>query len=259
MSVFEQFGLGVRSYIKAMSLVVNNGLWIYFIYPLVIYVLFFFIGFELIHHLSDGLEGYIMGYIDSENSSLWLHFLKGFLHFFLSIGLKIIFFLIYSTVSKYIVLILMSPVMALLSEKTETIITGRKYPFDATQFAKDVVRGIALALRNMFFQLALVLVSCIIVWIPVIGWLCPLFLLILSYYFYGFSMLDYVNERKKLDVTKSVNYMRAHKGIAIGNGFVFSVLFNIPFIGVVLASVLAPVAGCLAITPPLNPPPKERG
>ncbi len=247
MNVFEQFGLGVRSYIKALSLVVNNGLWIYFIYPLVIYVLLFFIGFELIHYLSDGLESFILGYVDSENAGSWLSFLKGFLHFFLSIGLKIIFFLIYSTVSKYVVLILMSPLMAALSEKTETIVTGKKYPFDATQFAKDVMRGILLALRNMFIQLALVLVSCIIVCIPVIGWLCPLFLLILSYYFYGFSMLDYVNERKKLDVTKSVGYMRAHKGIAIGNGFVFSVLFNIPFIGVVTATVLSPVAGCLAV------------
>ncbi len=247
MNLFEQFGLGVKSYIKALSIVFSNGLWIYFIYPIIIYALLFFAGFAFIHYLSDTAEQYILGYIDSDNAVWWLRFLKGFLHFFLSIGLKIIFFLIYSAISKYIVLILMSPAMAILSAKTETILTGRQYPFDANQFTKDVVRGIALALRNMLLQLAIVLLSFIVIWIPLIGWLCPIFLLIISYYFYGFSMMDYVNERRKLNVSASVSYIRRSKGIAIGTGFIFALLFNIPFVGVVFASVLAPVAGCVAV------------
>ncbi len=247
MTVVNQFALGVKSYIKALSIVFDNGLWIYFIYPIIIYALLFFGGFAFIHYLSNTAEQYILGYIDSDNSASWLHFLRGFLHFFLSIGLKIIFFLIYSTISKYIVLILMSPVMAVLSAKTETILTSKQYPFDAKQFTKDVARGIALALRNMLLQLAIVLLSFIVIWIPVIGWLCPIFLLLMSYYFYGFAMMDYVNERRKLNVSASVSYIRTNKGIAIGTGFIFAFLFNIPFIGVVFASVLAPVAGCIAV------------
>lgn len=245
--MFEQFGLGVKSYIKALSLVINNGLWIYFIYPVVIYILLFYLGFQFIHYLSDSLESSILAYIDSGSAASWFSFLKGFLHFFLSIGLKIIFFFIYSTISKYLVLIFMSPIMAILSEKTETILTGRKYPFNTLHFTKDVLRGVALAFRNMVFQLTLVLLTSCIVWVPIIGWLCPLFLLLLSYYFYGFSMIDYVNERKKLNIPNSIQYMRNNKGLAIGNGFVFSLLFNIPIIGVIIASVLSPVAGCVAV------------
>ena len=247
MSFFAQFGLGVRSYSKALQLVINNGLWIYFIYPILIYVLLFFFGFRFIHSLSDGIEQYILSYINVENANSFFSFLKGFLHFFLSIGLQIVFFLVYSSISKYIVLILMSPLMAMLSERTETILTGKQYPFDTTRFIKDVFRGIALALRNMFFQLFILLLSCVIVWIPVVGWLCPIFLLILSWYFYGFSMLDYVNERKKLNLSQSISYMRKNKGIAIANGFVFSLIFNLPIIGVIIASVLSPIAGCIAV------------
>jgi len=61
-------------------------------------------------------------------------------------------------------------------------------------------------------------------------------------------MMDYVNERRRLSIRKSVTFVREHAGFAIGNGFVFSLMFIIPYdIGVILAPVLAVVAGTIGM------------
>ena len=176
MGFFEQFGVGIKSYVKAISMVFENKLWIYFIYPLVISVVLFIGGFSIVQSMTDTLEKWVLGFIDPTNSSTsWMHYLTGFLHFVLNIGLKIIFYFVFSTFSKYILLIVMSPIMSLLSERTEKILTGKKYSFNAVQFLKDILRGIAIALRNMLIEFSLIIGCFLIMWIPVIGWLSPFF------------------------------------------------------------------------------------
>lgn len=244
LSFFDQFGIAVKSYLKAISFVINNGLWMYFIYPVIISVLLVTGGFALVTSLSNLLESWILGFINIDKiESTWL----SFLHFFLRIGINIIFFFIYLTFNKYVLLILMSPAMASLSEKTEHIINGTRYSFNLLQFTKDVFRGICIALRNMFIEFGFILLCFILVWIPVIGWLCPIFLYILSCYFYGFSMIDYTSERHKMNISNSILYIRKNKGLAIGNGFVFSLFFAIPFIGGMASAILAPVAATIAV------------
>lgn len=137
--------------------------------------------------------------------------------------------------------------MAILSEKTEEIITGNTYPFEINQFVRDVFRGIIIALRNMFIEFGVIIASFFVMWIPIIGWVMPIVLLMFSYYYYGFSMIDYTSERKKMKVKESIKYIRANKGLAIGNGFIFSLLFSIPVIGGALSSIIAPVAATIAV------------
>lgn len=244
---FEQFALAVKSYMKAISFITNNSLWVYLIYPVIISILLLVGGFSLAASLSETLENWILSFpifagIDALGS-IWANFL----HFFLRIALNIIFFFIYLTFNKYILLILMSPLMASLSERTEQIISGTKHPFNLIQFVKDVFRGICIAFRNMFIEFSVISLCFIIVWIPVIGWLSPVFLFMLSCYFYGFSMVDYTNERRKMNIEESVKYMRKNKGLIIGNGFVFSLLFALPFIGGMISAILAPVAATIAV------------
>ena len=248
MNFFEQFGIGVKAYIKAISFVFNNGLWIYFIYPFLISILLFFGGYALVHQFSDFVRTWLMGLVDPYiASSSWLSYLTGILSFVINILFAIIFYFFYSAIVKYIVLIVMSPVMALLSEKAEEIITGKKYKFNFSQFLHDIVRGISIAIRNMFIELSIILICFVLIWIPIIGWLSPIFLLLVSYYFYGFSMIDYTSERRKLNVAQSLAYIRKNKGLAIGNGFIFALLFAFPVIGAIVVAVLAPVAATIAV------------
>ncbi len=245
---WQQIGVGIKSYIQALGFVFNNGLWVYFIYPIVLSIIMFYASFSLSTLIAGELESWIKGLIGFDEAEGWLSYVNGLLHFFLLIALKIVFFFIYSTFSKYIILILMSPLLALLSEKTEEVITGKKYPFNLAQFLNDVLRGITLALRNLFIEFSIIIACLFIAWIPILGWITPLILLLISYYYYGFSMIDYCSERKRLAIGDSIKYIRRNKGLAIGNGFIFSFLFSIPFVGVIFAPILASVAASIAVT-----------
>jgi CysZ protein len=99
----------------------------------------------------------------------------------------------------------------------------------------------------MIIEFGFIFLCMLVVWIPLLGWVTPVFLMLISYYFYGFSMMDYSSERHKLNVSESVRYIRKHKGVAIGNGFIFSLLFAFPIIGSMLSTVLAPVAATIAV------------
>ena len=247
LSFFQQFGLGIKTYGKAISFVFEKGLWKYFIYTILIALLLALGGLTLIHNLSDWLENWIMSYVTTDSENGIFHFLGSALQVLLSVGLKILFFFVFSTFSKYILLIIMSPIMALLSERTEEIITGKVYPFNLSQFLKDIWRGVMIAIRNMFIEFGFIFLGFFVVWIPIIGWVAALFLIIVSYYFYGFSMIDYVSERRRMGISQSVSFVRQHKGLAIGNGFIFALVFAIPFVGGMIAAVIAPVAACIAV------------
>ena len=69
----------------------------------------------------------------------------------------------------------------------------------------------------------------VIGFIPVIGWLIS-FLgnFVISSYFYGFSFMDYTNERQRLSLKDSIAYISNNKGLAIGIGSVFVFCFFIP-------------------------------
>ncbi len=244
---WKQLGIGIKNYIEALVFVFNKGLWVYFIYPIILSLLMFYVSFSLATFIAGEIETWIKNAIGFGSTEGWLSYLSGFLHFFIIIALKIIFFFVYSALSKYIILILMSPLLALLSERTEEILTGKKNPFSLAQFLKDVLRGIGIAFRNLIIQFSFILICFFVSWIPVLGWIAPFMLLIVSYYFYGFAFIDYCSERKKLPIGESVKYIRKHKGLAIGNGFIFSFLFAIPFVGVVLAPVLASVAASISV------------
>lgn len=244
LSFFAEFKLGIRSYSRALSFIFEKGLWVYGIYAIVIAIGLVFAELVLTGSFIQSLQTQVFELLPfSEADSP----IGRVLHFFIRIGLYIVFYFIFLTLNKYLLLILLSPLMAILSEKTETILTGKEYPFEFVQFMKDVLRGVALALRNMCLEFGFIFLSLFVIWIPVLGWLCPLFLFVLSCYFYGFSMIDYTNERRKLTISQSIVYVKQHKGLAMGNGFVFCLLFALPYIGVIFASLLGPVAASVAL------------
>lgn len=139
----------------------------------------------------------------------------------------------------------MSPILALLSEKTEQLITGNKYPFSLKQLIKDILRGISIVLRNTVIELFYLISFFFIGFIPVIGLFTPLVMFVISMYFYGFSMIDYNSERYRLSVTQSVQFVRKNKGFAIANGMIFYALLLIPVLGLLIAPTYAVVAASI--------------
>ena len=247
MQFFTDFGKGISFHIKAFQFIAKHGLWFYFLYPIIILVILAFFGFWSTFALGSELADYVLSLINlSDPGDGWQHWASLILGFIIGLILKVLLFFVFSSFLKFFVLIFCSPIMALLSERIDEINSGVTYPFNLKQFLHDIFRGILVTFRNMFFELAIVIASLIIGWIPIIGFIVVPFLWIIGWYFLGFNMMDYTYERRKLTISQGAKFTRKHKGIAVGNGMIFSFLLWIPFLGIVLAPVLSVVAATLA-------------
>lgn len=161
--------------------------------------------------------------------------------------LRLILFIFYFSLFKFLFLIVGSPVFAYLSEKTSSIIEERDFPFSFSQLLKDILRGIRLALRNTVWQTVYVASILLLSLIPLFGWISPLIGLFVECYYYGFSMVDYSLERNKLSPSASIDFISHHKGLAIGNGLMFYGMHIIPIAGWVLAPAYAVIAATLSL------------
>ncbi|MDB4335197.1 EI24 domain-containing protein, partial [bacterium] len=233
------------------KLISQNNLRWYFVFPLIFNVLIFAFGFTAAGKGTEWAIDSITQWGDFESWTFWgAEVLGGIFYWVMYIFVQLFLFIVFAYIGGYIVLILMSPIFAILSEKVETILTGKDYPFSLSQFLKDIQRGVLLALRNLGVELMLTVVLFVLSFIPVVGWLSTLALFFISSYFYGFSYIDYSLERKKMDLKQSVKFVRMNKGLAIGNGMVFSLLLLIPVIGIFLAgfaSIVAVTAATMSV------------
>lgn len=256
MSFSKNISLGFSSYGKAFNILFRHNLWWTLFIPLILYVILLFTGFELKDYIAEYLKTKILGTTSLENADFFMSdFLKGAVSWIVGISFTIIFFFAFSFFGGYLIIILMSPLLAYLSEKTEQIVTGKEYPFNLEQFARDIFRGILLALRNMLIQTGIFLVILIIGFVPVLGWIVSIissiFLFILSAYFYGFSFMDYSNERQRFNISKSIKIIRKYKLVAITNGGIFGFALIIPFCGASIApffAIVSVIAASIAMT-----------
>jgi CysZ protein len=170
---------------------------------------------------------------------------------FLFIGGQVIFRLVlllfYFSLFKFLFLIIGSPVFAYLSEKTESIMEGKEFPFSWRQLMKDIWRAIKIALRNLLWQTVYVVSILILSFIPLFGWVAPLVALLVECYYFGFSMLDYSSERNKLSAAQSIDFIGRHKGLAIGNGLVFYLMHLVPVAGWLFAPSYAVIAATISL------------
>lgn len=251
MTFFKQVELGFRTYFIAIGFIFSKGLWWAFLFPIILNISLFFGGYSL----TELLTGYIQDWVNSRlglaGADLFLsEYLPGFVEGLIWFLMKVLFFFVFAFFGGYITLILLSPLFAYISERTEEIVSGKKYPFNLAQFLRDIVRGVFIAVRNMLLETAWMILVLILAFIPVIGWLGAIPLFFISAYFYGFSFIDYTSERRKLNISRSVDFVRAHKGLAIANGTMFCLFLLIPFIGVFFSGFLAiisVVAATLAV------------
>lgn len=173
-----------------------------------------------------------------------LNWIKGFFRFSLTIGV----FFISMIIVKYILLALLSPWFAYISEKTEKISTGKEYDTGILQILSDAWRGVLISMRNLVYELSINLFCLVLgLFVP---FLSPILFGINLYagsYFFGFSMMDYVCERKRMNVKESVHYIRKNKQSAIGIGLGMWLLNFIPIFGLTYASVNGAVAASLSL------------
>ena len=135
----------------------------------------------------------------------------------------------------------MSTVWAILSEKVEEIITGNNYPFVWKYYVADVKRGMRINIWSMIQEYIIFFgwfIFSYIIGLP--EWTNYTAALLIGFYYYGFGYMDYINERRRLNITQSVHFTRKNAGLAVGIGIIYSVAFQ--FIPLGIGILVAPVA-----------------
>ncbi|GAB5418276.1 MAG: hypothetical protein Crog4KO_16190 [Crocinitomicaceae bacterium] len=134
--------------------------------------------------------------------------------------------------AKYLVVIILSPLLSALSMKTEKVLTGNTYPFEWKQLISDIKRAVRIVVRNMMWEYTIFIALLIISYI--VGGddfaTSPIFYLtfLVGCFYYGFGFLDYINERRRLDMDQSIHFVRDHRGVAVAIGSVYSLLIFVP-------------------------------
>jgi len=224
--MFKGFETGLKAYGKAFNLIFSKGLGWFLLFPLVLNILLIILGFYGVGTLIDYSKEWMDEALKLEGADFWgveylksiSVFISGIAGVFIGIIFRVIHFFVFALFGGYIIIILMSPVFAVLSEKTEEILTGNKYPFIETAYI------------ILFFILG---------FIPIIGQFAALVLFFISSYFYGFSFIDYTNERRRLSIKQSIQFIRKYRGMAIANGLVFALAMMIPLCGTTIAGFVA--------------------
>lgn len=237
---FKELIQGLQFHIVALKFIHRERLYPWLLLPIVLNIILFALTVSLGWELSDRLSQFVTSWF-GETESFWTDILKWT---FLIISRVLVFF-IYALFYKNLVFIILSPVLAFLSEKADERATGKVHPFSWAQLLGDVIRGVRLAVRNLFIEIGLTLLLLLFGFVPIVGLISPFLILAMQSYFYGFSMLDYSCERYKMNTRESVQFVRQHKGLAIGLGLAFYSLFLLPYIGWILAPVVGIVAGTL--------------
>ncbi len=246
--MLKEIIIAIQSFGQAHRFIVSHRLWKWIIIPGLIYTILFIAGIYLFWISSNSAIEFVLL---KTGVKTWLDKMQdSWLYWFFIIGqviLRLVLLLFYFSLFKYLFLIIGSPLFAYLSEKTESIIEEKDFPFSFKQLMKDIVRGVSIALRNMLWQTVYVVTILILSFIPLIGWIAPLVSLFTECYYLGFSMLDYSSERNKMSTTQSIEFISRHKGLAIGNGMVFYMMHLVPVVGWIFAPSYAVIAATLSL------------
>ena len=235
--MLKQVFSGIKAYAGAFELISKLKLWRYFVIPIAISI----VTAIAIGISAYGLSGNIGGYI----SNIWVwEWGKETFATISEIFGGLLVIVIGLVLYKHIIMALSAPFMSPVSEKIELHLLGKTHQHRNTSFQQQLWRGIRINVRNLFMELWITSLLLIFSFIPIIGWITSLLLFAVQAYYAGFGNMDYTLERH-FKYKDSLNFVRKHRGIAIGNGIVFMLFLLIPIIGIILVLPLSVTAASI--------------
>lgn len=144
---------------------------------------------------------------------------------------------------KFLLLVCLSPVMCLLSERFDNHLTGHHFNGGFIRIINDILRAfivVVLALiMHYFFIACWALFSWIIsFFIPFMDYLDPIAYFIITSFFIGFSFYDYSMERYQKGVMASFGFGFKHKSYIFLTGALFTSIYYLPFLGIIVAPIV---------------------
>jgi CysZ protein len=231
----KDFISGITSYGAALRHISSHGLWVFILLPGILTVLAGAGVLLLGYGLSDNLGGLLVGIWPWEWGRSVVESIARVFGGLLVVVFGLIIF-------KQFIMVVCAPILSVLSERVEDQLTGRRSGagFSFRQITSDILRGLRIALRNIFRELSLTIVLLLLGLIPVFTPFTTAAIFIIQAYYAGFGNMDFALERH-FRYRDSVRFVQRYRGLAIGNGAVFIVLL-LTFVGFLVALPLSTVA-----------------
>lgn len=211
-------------------------LWKFFIAPTFIALLTGGIIIVLSYSLSDNIGNWIASLWSFDFGAETVSALSTLIGGLFVLGIGIVLF-------KHIVMALSAPFMGPVSERIEQHLTGSNVKVDNSLkgMGKSLNRGIRINVRNLFMELLFVIPLLFMSIIPVIGLFTSFLILLVQSYYAGFGNMDYTLERH-FSYKESISFVQKNRGLAYGNGLVYTLLLLIPIVGIIITLPLSTVA-----------------
>lgn len=250
--------IGIRGFTRSLGFAFTRGLWWLFLVPLALQFAFvaglFWISGAVVAWVQAHLQNLLPGPAQHADPTGWARFLDDLQDaastsgsFVVGLVVRLALFYLFTLISKYVVLIVLSPVLTYASERTEELLTGVRAPFSLGRFAKEVLRGVGMAVRNGTLELALNILLWVLTFMfPPLALIAAPLLWLISSWFYGFSMFDLVFERQGLGIRGSVRAARGVRGMVLANGICLNLLMSLPLLGIVFAPLMGAIGAVLA-------------
>lgn len=223
--LLKEIIIAIQSYNDARQFIRDHGRWKWILVPGLLYTILFLTGMYFFIGSATSVIEYLT---QVSRLSEWIQKLEnswvGFLFALSGIMFWLLLLQFYFSLFKYAWLIIGSPIFTYLSEKTQSSLEEKEYEFSRAQFLRDLRPGLKVALRNAVRQSGYMLLLILLSIVPVAGMIAPVIALFVECYYYGYSMLSYSLDRRKVTPANSDEFIREHKGLAIGNGLVFYLL-----------------------------------
>lgn len=154
--------------------------------------------------------------------------------------------LLFSTSSKYIMLVLLEVVVFHFARRTLAILTGQDSKAEWKDFVGAQKRMIKVAFRSWILEL--IIVTMLSVFFGIFGFISflkPILVLAVQSYFLGFAVVDNYNEQFGLSIKESVAYSWQYLGVVMALGLFFYIMLLIPLLGTIAGPCIAAVAVCV--------------
>lgn len=217
---------------RALILIFQGHFLLYFIPGLVI-AIFFFIYTEGLTSLNNifgflSKTPWVGSYIGSGVDTVftWINSLSLFIY-------------------QFTLITLLSPFHTLLSQRVETLETGKKFTSNWSSFFNDILRTMGVVFVGGMIYFSIYLIWALVAWLLGLSFLSPFVSAVLISFFTGFNSYDYSLERHNVSIAQSWVYAFRNPLQMVLTGGIFSLLLLIPLLGVVIAPVLLTMVGTI--------------
>lgn len=239
----KQFFVSFFSYFSAICLLVKKNLWKYIIIPgMLSFALVVILLLAGSIYSADISTFFLTNIFQSADAN-------GFLKVVLNIFITVIIFIIGILIYRPFALVLLSPFLSVLSEKTENLILTGENKTAPGNVLTDLQRSIRINIRFFLFSAVYSLGAVASGLLPVVGSIISTVLLFfIQAYYGGCGLADIILERHGLAVNDRLRFIKNNRALIMASGSGFLLLLFIPIVGWFIAPGLGTIATTISLT-----------